>query len=109
VHRPCDRDPLFLGRLARHHLLAACLSEDCPWDAGPEDHIQVDLADHADTTRAISGIAGGWKRLLHALGQQRRYFAEGAGGCEWHDGYRHRDLEPCFPRQLLCAHHDARG
>src|SRR5258708_16528354 len=27
--------------------------EDCPWDAGPEDHIQVDLADHADTTRAI--------------------------------------------------------
>ena len=30
--------------------------EDCPWDAGPEDHIQVDLADHADTTRAISDI-----------------------------------------------------
>ena len=24
--------------------------ENCPWDAGPEDHIQVDLADHADTT-----------------------------------------------------------
>src|SRR6266516_7355934 len=30
--------------------------EDCPWDAGPEDHIQVDLADHADTTRAIAEI-----------------------------------------------------
>src|SRR5438045_9216408 len=30
--------------------------EDCPWDAGPEDHIQVDLADHPDTTRAISDI-----------------------------------------------------
>src|SRR5207245_8973640 len=29
---------------------------DCPWDAGPEDHIQVDLADHADTTRAISEV-----------------------------------------------------
>ena len=27
--------------------------ENCPWDAGPEDHIQVDLADHADTTRAM--------------------------------------------------------
>jgi NAD(P)-dependent dehydrogenase (short-subunit alcohol dehydrogenase family) len=26
--------------------------EDCPWDAGPEDHIQVDLADHADTSKA---------------------------------------------------------
>jgi len=30
--------------------------EDCPWDAGPEDHIQVDLADPADTTRAIGEI-----------------------------------------------------
>src|SRR3982075_1485135 len=42
--------------------------EECPWGAGPEDHIQVDLADHADTTRAISEIRG---RLedgeLHAL------------------------------------------
>src|SRR5215203_6157154 len=42
--------------------------EDCPWDAGPEDHVQVDLADHADTTRAISDIRqrleGG---MLHAL------------------------------------------
>src|SRR2546429_5201793 len=42
--------------------------EDCPWDAGPEDHIQVDLADHADTTRAIAEIR---RRLeggtLHAL------------------------------------------
>ena len=27
--------------------------EDCPWNAGPEDHIQVDLADPADTHRAI--------------------------------------------------------
>ena len=42
--------------------------EVCPWGAGPEDHIQVDLADHADTTRAISEIR---ERLeggeLHAL------------------------------------------
>src|SRR3954468_15803005 len=42
--------------------------EDCPWDAGPEDHIQVDLARPADTTRAISDIRdrleGG---MLHAL------------------------------------------
>ena len=28
--------------------------ETCPWGAGPEDHVQVDLADHADTARAIS-------------------------------------------------------
>lgn len=27
--------------------------ENCPWEMGPEDHIQVDLADPADTSRAI--------------------------------------------------------
>ena len=42
--------------------------EECPWGAGPEDHVQVDLADPADTTRAIEEIR---RRLdggeLHAL------------------------------------------
>ena len=28
--------------------------EDCPWDAGPEDHIVVDLASSEDTHRAIA-------------------------------------------------------
>ena len=28
--------------------------EDCPWEMGPEDHIQVDLADIANTQAAIS-------------------------------------------------------
>src|SRR3981081_4439895 len=28
--------------------------ENCPWAAGPEDNIQVDLADADDTTRAIA-------------------------------------------------------
>src|SRR3989442_15400370 len=42
--------------------------EDGPWDAGPEDHIQVDLADHADTTRAIAEIRGRLEGgALHAL------------------------------------------
>ncbi len=27
--------------------------ENCPWEMGPEDHIQVDLADPEDTLRAI--------------------------------------------------------
>ncbi|MEO1291245.1 MAG: SDR family oxidoreductase [Pseudomonadota bacterium] len=36
--------------------------EDCPWEAGPEDHIQVDLADPADTRRAIGEIR---RRLTH--------------------------------------------
>ena len=30
--------------------------EDCPWDAGPEDHIQVDLGNSEDTARAINEI-----------------------------------------------------
>lgn len=42
--------------------------EECPWDAGPEDHIQVDLASPEDTLRAVAEIR---KRLeggqLHAL------------------------------------------
>jgi NAD(P)-dependent dehydrogenase (short-subunit alcohol dehydrogenase family) len=27
--------------------------DDCPWDAGPEDHIELDLASSADTAKAI--------------------------------------------------------
>src|SRR6201998_1582164 len=42
--------------------------ENCPWEAGPEDHIQVDLADPQDTLAAIAEIK---QRLengeLHAL------------------------------------------
>src|ERR1700761_6119033 len=42
--------------------------ENCPWAAGPEDHIQVDLADPADTRRAVGEMR---ERLtdgkLHAL------------------------------------------
>jgi NAD(P)-dependent dehydrogenase (short-subunit alcohol dehydrogenase family) len=42
--------------------------ENCPWEAGPEDHIQVDLADDANTIEAIAEIK---RRLdhgeLHAL------------------------------------------
>jgi len=44
--------------------------EDCPWEAGPEDHLQVDLANPEDTRRAIGEVKdrlaqdGG---VLHAL------------------------------------------
>jgi NAD(P)-dependent dehydrogenase (short-subunit alcohol dehydrogenase family) len=42
--------------------------EECPWEAGPEDHIQVDLADERNTFEAIAEIK---RRLeggqLHAL------------------------------------------
>jgi NAD(P)-dependent dehydrogenase (short-subunit alcohol dehydrogenase family) len=55
--------------------------EVCPWDAGPEDHIQVDLADHDDTTRAIAEIKerldGG---LLHALVNNAAISPKAEGG-----------------------------
>jgi NAD(P)-dependent dehydrogenase (short-subunit alcohol dehydrogenase family) len=42
--------------------------EECPWEAGPEDHIQVDLADTGSAQEAISEVR---RRLdsnqLHAL------------------------------------------
>ena len=44
--------------------------EDCPWDAGPEDHIQVDLSDSADTAAAILRMKDKLKEQgskLHAL------------------------------------------
>ena len=40
--------------------------EDCPWEMGPEDHIQVDLADSADTERAIADM----KERLTAQGSR---------------------------------------
>jgi NAD(P)-dependent dehydrogenase (short-subunit alcohol dehydrogenase family) len=42
--------------------------EECPWEAGPEDHIQVDLADPAATLEAIAEIKRRLERgELHAL------------------------------------------
>jgi NAD(P)-dependent dehydrogenase (short-subunit alcohol dehydrogenase family) len=44
--------------------------EDCPWDAGPEDHIVVDLASPEDTLNAISTMREKLKAQgskLHAL------------------------------------------
>src|SRR5271165_3317631 len=46
--------------------------ENCPWAAGPEDHIQVDLADPDDTLRAVREMRERLPRTngvgkLHAL------------------------------------------
>src|SRR3954447_937714 len=66
--------------------------EDCPWDAGPEDHIQVDLATPADTTRAIFDIRdrleGG---MLHALVNNAAISPKGSGGARL--GSINTDLE----------------
>src|SRR5262245_7585636 len=42
--------------------------EECPWEAGPEDHIQVDIADPVATEAAIAEIKSRLERgELHAL------------------------------------------
>ncbi len=55
--------------------------EECPWEAGPEDHIQVDLADIESTQEAISEIR---RRLdgnqLHALVNNAAISPKAAGG-----------------------------
>jgi NAD(P)-dependent dehydrogenase (short-subunit alcohol dehydrogenase family) len=54
--------------------------ENCPWAAGPEDHIQVDLADPADTERAVAEMRS---RLtdgkLHALVNNAAISPKGEG------------------------------
>lgn len=57
--------------------------EDCPWEMGPEDHIQVDLADPANTEAAIATMR---ERLqdqgskLHALVNNAAISPKGPGG-----------------------------
>ncbi|RTM00394.1 SDR family NAD(P)-dependent oxidoreductase [Ancylobacter rudongensis] len=55
--------------------------ENCPWEMGPEDHIQVDLSDPVDTLRAVDEIKD---RLangeLHALVNNAGISPKGAGG-----------------------------
>jgi NAD(P)-dependent dehydrogenase (short-subunit alcohol dehydrogenase family) len=55
--------------------------ENCPWAAGPEDHIQVDLSDREDTLRAIeemkNRIEGG---RLHALVNNAAISPKGKNG-----------------------------
>ena len=57
--------------------------EDCPWEAGPEDHIQIDLADPENT---LTGIAEMRERLkaqggrLNALVNNAAISPKGEGG-----------------------------
>jgi NAD(P)-dependent dehydrogenase (short-subunit alcohol dehydrogenase family) len=55
--------------------------ENCPWEAGPEDHIQVNLADEGNTVEAIAEIK---RRLdrgeLHALVNNAAISPKAAGG-----------------------------
>jgi NAD(P)-dependent dehydrogenase (short-subunit alcohol dehydrogenase family) len=54
--------------------------ENCPWEAGPEDHIQVDLANPANTQQAISEVKRRLKGELHALVNNAGISPKAAGG-----------------------------
>jgi NAD(P)-dependent dehydrogenase (short-subunit alcohol dehydrogenase family) len=54
--------------------------EQCPWEAGPEDHIQVDLADNDNTVAAIEEIKRRIDGELHALVNNAAISPKAAGG-----------------------------
>src|SRR3979490_866626 len=73
--------------------------EECPWGAGPEVHIQVDLAAPADTAGAIAEIR---ERLesgeLHALVNNAAISPKAAGGGRLRSiGTRGQARGPGFP------------
>jgi NAD(P)-dependent dehydrogenase (short-subunit alcohol dehydrogenase family) len=54
--------------------------ENCPWGAGPEDHIQVDLADEHSTNEAIAEIKRRLNGELHALVNNAAISPKAEGG-----------------------------
>jgi NAD(P)-dependent dehydrogenase (short-subunit alcohol dehydrogenase family) len=57
--------------------------ENCPWEMGPEDHIQVDLADPIDTARAVAEMRQRLEaqdRRLNALVNNAGISPKGEGG-----------------------------
>jgi NAD(P)-dependent dehydrogenase (short-subunit alcohol dehydrogenase family) len=49
--------------------------ENCPWEMGPEDHIQVDLADPGDTQHAVAEM----RQRLQAQGGRLNALVNNAG------------------------------
>lgn len=57
--------------------------EQCPWEMGPEDHIQLDLSDPAQTEQAIGEIKSRLEpdgAVLHALVNNAAISPKGPGG-----------------------------
>src|SRR3974377_1018587 len=54
--------------------------ENCPWEAGPEDHIQVDLSDPENTEQAIVETKRRLNGELHALVNNAAISPKAEGG-----------------------------
>src|SRR5271156_5748797 len=72
--------------------------ENCPWEAGPEDHIQVDLGDIENTSEGIAEIKRRLDGELHALVNNAAISPKADGGKrldsiatsqdDWHRGFQ---------------------
>lgn len=87
--------------------------ENCPWEAGPEDHLQIDLASPADSLRAIDEVKerlapdGG---VLHALVNNAGISPKGEGGARLGTlATRHEDWLHVFHVNLFAPIMLARG
>src|SRR6202008_4948319 len=94
--------------------------ENCPWEAGPEDHIQVDLADLASTDLAITEIKSRLNGELHALVNNAAISPKADGGKrldsiatsqdDWHHVFQVNFLAPIMlARGLLDELKAAKG
>ena len=87
--------------------------EDCPWEAGAEDHIQVDLADPDDVIRAVAEMKlrlKAQKGRLHALVNNAAISPKGEGGSRLSSlGTRLEDWKTVFQVNFFAPIMLARG
>ena len=87
--------------------------EDCPWEMGPEDHIQVDLADPDSTRNAISEIKERLKDQggrLNALVNNAAISPKGPGGSRYNTiNMSHKDWQHVFQVNFFAPILLARG
>lgn len=55
-------------------------SEHCPWDSGPEDHVQLDLSETETVEAALEGLRARLDGRLDALVNNAGISPKGAGG-----------------------------
>ena len=87
--------------------------EDCPWEAGADDHIQVDLADPDDVIRAVAEMKlrlKAQKGRLHALVNNAAISPKGEGGSRLSSlGTRLEDWKTVFQVNFFAPIMLARG
>ncbi len=84
--------------------------EDCPWEAGPEDHIQIDLADRDDLAHGIAEMRARLSGApLHALVNNAGISPKGPDGqrlgtLDWDAGVWQHVFQVNFFAPIALAH-----